>query len=723
MAKDPIELLCTLGPASMNETVIGRLADLGVTLFRINLAHTKAGDLARAIEFIRGVTSVPVCLDTEGAQIRTGDMVGGSITLRENSVVTAQSRRLPGDAATFTFYPADITKAFEIGDLISIDFNSVLVQVVGFEGDVVLMRVLTGGVAGQNKAVTVERPIPLPPLTEKDRAAIALGTGMGIRHYALSFANRAEDVDELRALAGDDAFVISKIESLNGLAHLEDIAARSDALLIDRGDLSRQVPIEQIPRVQKGIIRKAREMGVKVYVATNLLESMVTAPTPTRAEVNDVYNTLSDGADGLVLAAETAIGAYPVRCATMIVKMVREMGEQAGEESHYPNDPFSLLVPPHGGRLVHREAGPEDVRGLDALPVLEVRDTDLMDCEQLAHGTYSPLSGFMDRDALESVLETCRLPDGTVWTMPVLLQTAADRVRGFGVGDRIALKSAAGNIHALLDVSDIYTPDMHEMVRKWFGTTSDRHPGVAQLRAGGDTFIGGAVTLVAPVPSPYTPFKLSPHQTRFIFTHKGWTRVVGFHTRNPCHRVHEHIQMQALENTGADGLYISPVIGPKKRHDFMPLPILKSYQVLLDFGFYPKGRVVLGSFSTYSRYSGPREAAFTALCRKNMGCSHFIIGRDHTGVGDFYPANANHALFEGLGDIGITPVFFNAIGYNEESRRYEEADGEDVVRAISGTEVRETLGAGKRLPDWAMRDIVQDMLLDEVAAGRPLFYE
>ena len=226
MAKDPIELLCTLGPASMNETVIGRLSDLGVTLFRINLAHTKVGDLRQTIEFIRGVTSVPVCLDTEGAQIRTGDMVGGSITLRENSVVRAQSRRLPGDAATFTFYPADITKAFETGDLISIDFNSVLVQVVGFEGDVVLMRVLTGGVAGQNKAVTVERPIALPPLTGKDRAAIALGVEMGIRHYALSFANCAEDVDELRALAGDDAFVISKIESLNGLAHLEDIAAR-----------------------------------------------------------------------------------------------------------------------------------------------------------------------------------------------------------------------------------------------------------------------------------------------------------------------------------------------------------------------------------------------------------------------------------------------------------------------------------------------------------------
>ena len=723
MAKDPIELLCTLGPASMNETVIGRLADLGVTLFRINLAHTKAGDLAQAIEFIRGVTSVPVCLDTEGAQIRTGNMVGGSVTLRENSVVRAQSRRLPGDAATFTFYPADITKAFETGDLISIDFNSVLVQVVGFEGDVVLMRVLTGGVAGQNKAVTVERPIPLPPLTEKDRAAIALGTGMGIRHYALSFANCAEDVDELRALAGDDAFVISKIESLNGLSHLEDIAARSDALLIDRGDLSRELPIEQIPRVQKGIIRKAREMGVKVYVATNLLESMVTAPTPTRAEVNDVYNTLADGADGLVLAAETAIGAYPVRCATMIVKMVREMREQAGEESHYPNDPFSLLVPPHGGRLVHREAGPEDVRGLDALPVLQVRDTDLMDCEQLAHGTYSPLSGFMDRDALESVLETCRLPDGTVWTMPVLLQAAGDTVQGFAVGDRIALKSAAGKIHAVVDVSDIYRLDLEDVAQQWFGTTSDRHPGVARLYGGGDTFIGGAVTMVAPVPSSYMPFALTPHQTRFIFTHKGWTRVVGFHTRNACHRVHEHIQMRALEDTGADGLYINPVIGPKKRHDFLPLPILKSYQVLLDFGFYPKGRVVLGSFSTYSRYSGPREAAFTALCRKNMGCSHFIIGRDHTGVGDFYPANANHALFEGLGDIGITPVFFNAIGYNEESRRYEDVDGEDVVRSISGTAVRETLGAGKRLPDWAMRDVVQDMLLDEVAAGRPLFYE
>jgi ATP sulfurylase len=170
------------------------------------------------------------------------------------------------------------------------------------------------------------------------------------------------------------------------------------------------------------------------------------------------------------------------------------------------------------------------------------------------------------------------------------------------------------------------------------------------------------------------------------------------------------IQMQALERTGADGIYINPVAGPKKRGDFLPEPILLSYQTLLEFGCYPKGKVVLGSFFTYSRYAGPREAVFTALCRKNMGCSHFIVGRDHTGVGNFYPRDANR------------PVFFETVGYNSQSGEYEVDHGQPL-KMISGTAVRETLRAGKYLPDWFMRDLVQEVLLAEMRSGKPLFYE
>ncbi len=243
--------------------------------------------------------------------------------VRDNTIVRAHLRRVPGDDKNFTLYPPYVTSQLRVGDFISIDFNSVLVQVVATESDFVSMRVLHGGIVGQNKAVTAERPISLPPLTEKDKAALELGCEIGLNHFALSFANRGEDVAELRRIVGEHAFVISKIESRGGLDHLEEIGARSDALLIDRGDLSREVPLELLPQTQKSILQRAKRIGCRVYVATNLLESMVSMPTPTRAEVNDIFNTLTDGADGLVLAAETAIGQFPIQCASMVSKMIR----------------------------------------------------------------------------------------------------------------------------------------------------------------------------------------------------------------------------------------------------------------------------------------------------------------------------------------------------------------------------------------------------------------
>jgi ATP sulfurylase len=717
------EILCTLGPASLDARIIGRLEQSGATLFRINLSHTEVRDLPRLIETIRGATDIPICLDTEGAQIRTGDLVDGNITMRDNTIVRAHARRVPGDDKNFSLYPMGITTHLEVGDFISIDFNSVLVQVIGIEDDFVSMRVLHGGRVGQNKAVTVEREIPMPPLSEKDEAALDLGCELGLRHFALSFANLGSDVDAIRRHVGEDAFVVSKIESLSGLEHLEEIAARSNALLIDRGDLSRQVPVELLPRTQKCVIHRAKRVGCSVYVATNLLESMVSAPTPTRAEVNDIYNTLADGADGLVLAAETAIGEYPIQCASMVSKMIRgaERGEgDAGD--YYPVDAISLLVEPHGGRLVRREAGPRDLLDVEKLPQLRVSERDLMDCEQLANGTYSPLAGFMDRRTLESVLAANRLPEGEIWTMPILLQVDPRQDIGFGAGERIALTNDAGEIHALLDVSEIYDFDLEKLALGIYGTASTGHPGVDRIMRCGGRFLAGEVTLVQPLASPHRHYLLTPAQSRFVFTQLGWSQVVGFHGRNPAHRGHEFIQAQALERTGADGLYINPVIGPKKKGDFLPGPILLSYQTLLEFGCYPKGKAVLGSFFTYSRYAGPREAVFTALCRKNMGCSHFIVGRDHSGVGSFYAPDANRKLFDSLGDLGVEPVFFDAIGYNAASGCLE-ADRGQPLEMISGTEVRDTLRAEKHLPDWFMRELVQEVLIAEIRNGKPVFYD
>lgn len=715
-----IELLCTLGPASLNRQVINRLEQLGASLFRINLSHTPLDAVADTIDAIRSYTDVPICLDTEGAQIRTGTFADGAVDLHENAIIQCPAEQISGSADRFNLTPLDIIYKLTVGDFISIDFNSALAQVIEVNEGAAKLRILNGGKVGTNKAVTVQRDITMPPLSKKDQAAICIGREKGVRHFALSFANHGRDVNEIRQQTGDGAFIISKIESRSGLTHLEDIALKSDAILIDRGDLSRQVPIERIPATQKAIIAKAKALGRRVYVATNLLESMVTQPTPTRAEVNDIYNTLLDGASGLVLAAETAIGAFPVRCASMVMKMTRQF--EAGAEIDDPFDvPVSLLVDPHGGVLIERTLGHGQTADIDGLKRITVADNALMDCELIANGTYSPLTGFMGHAALQSVLHDNQLPSGDIWTLPILLAVRPEDAAATGKGERIVLTGSTGTVHAYLDVEEIFYVDMPTMLESFFGTESTDHPGVAAMMARGNCFLAGPITLIAPLPTAFRHYELSPRQARFVFAHKGWSQVIGFHTRNPAHRGHEWVQLDALRQTSADGLYINPVIGPKKRGDFLPEPIMLSYQTLLAAGYYPSDRVVLGSFPTYSRYAGPREAVFTALCRKNLGCSYFIIGRDHTGVGNFYDPDANRQLFEDLGDIGIKPIFFEAIGYNDKTDDYEPLDNGPDIKAISGTQVRASLRDGTRLPDWMMRECVQTALMEKYNQGQPLF--
>jgi ATP sulfurylase len=660
------EILCTLGPSSLNDGVIARLEELGASLFRLNLSHTKVEDLAEIIEYVQSQTSVPLCLDTEGAQVRTNGFVDRVIKLRDSSVVRIKRALVPGDGGSFNLHPINIVDQLAEGDFLKVD-SSVLLQVIDVERDGVAARVLAGGEIGQNKAVTVERSIPMPPLTEKDHQALAIGRAMGIRHVALSFASR--------------------------------------------------------PRLQKRIIRCGKQAGIKVYVATNLMESMVTQAAPTRAEVNDVYNTLADGADGLVLAAETAVGQYPVGCASMVVKITREFEEESwGTASHMPTPAISLLVDPHGGRLVDRVAQADDIPDLEALPSVLVDNSVLMDCEQIANGTYSPLTGFMCRDTVQSVLDKYRLPNGLPWTMPILLQVPRSVAASFGEGDRIALRSDSGDIHAVLDVSEVYSLDLEELFTKWFGTSSPTHPGVARLQADDAVFVGGDILMLRPLASALAQYKLTPAQTRFVFGQTGWNRVVGFHTRNVPHRAHEYIQMRALEMTHADGLLISPVIGSTKVGDFLPDWIMKSYRLMIDFGIYPRDKILLTCFATYPRYSGPREAVFTAICRKNMGCSHFILGRDHTGIGDFYSDAQTRELFAELDDIGITPLFFDVIGYNPQTRAYCPVDDNGTL-PISGTEVRRSLSERGTLPGWYVRDNVQQMLLSAIGNGEKILHE
>lgn len=709
----------------MDERVITRLDELGVSLFRINLSHTAVDAVEETIARIQGYTSVPICLDTEGAQVRTGKMRDGTVDITENTVIRAYAEPVDGDAEKFKLYPPEVVDRLRPGDLISIDFDAVLVQVTEASPGCATMRVINGGRMGSNKAVSVQnRLFELPPLTEKDKQALRIGAEMGITNAALSFANRADDIEYLRKAFRDDAFVISKIECRNGIRNLQEILEASDAALIDRGDLSREFPLERIPGLQKDIIGQAKAQKTPVYVATNLLESMVTSTTPTRAEVNDVYNTLMDGADGLVLAAETAIGKHPIRCADMIARMINEFetrGHKSGDV--YSFDSTSGLIEPHGGHLVLREAVPADLDQMEKLPRLTLDERDIMDCEQIATGTYSPLTGPMSQAELESVLEVHTLPSGVTWTLPIIFHVNADEADRIAPGERAVLQNENGVAHALIDIDELFRIDVDDVARRWFGTNDFSHPGVAWLTGRGNLYVAGAITLISRNDLPFRHYALTPAETRHIFAHKGWTRVVGFHTRNIAHRAHHFIQMTALERSHADGLYINPVVGPKKPGDFLTAPIIHSYQRMIEQGSYPTGKVLLGSFLTFSRYSGPREAVFTALCRKNMGCSHFIIGRDHTGVGDFYPFDANRRLFDQIGDIGIRPLFFDTVGYDEgECRHVFESEGV-ILKNISGTEVRDTLRSGGRLPDWFVDPGVQDLLKAELAAGRPIFYE
>jgi len=318
------DLLVTLGPTSMNKDTVTSCAELGVYLFRINLSHTPIDQVEETIKRIRLWTDRPVCLDSEGAQLRNGAMKDEVTEFIKGEEIRIELDSVIGNSQRLSFNPASVCRQFEVGDKIQVDFNHVQFEVTEKFSDHYSAIVLNGGFIGSNKVVDVNRELVFDSLTKKDRQAIEIGNRNNVNHFALSFANLPENVDTMRELCGGGAKIICKIESTSGVNNLESIIQRADEILIDRGDLSRCVPIERIPFLQRRIISTARLMDTPVFVATNLLESMVTTQSPTRAEVNDVVSTLEMGANGLVLAAETAIGKYPVEAVQMIRSLINE---------------------------------------------------------------------------------------------------------------------------------------------------------------------------------------------------------------------------------------------------------------------------------------------------------------------------------------------------------------------------------------------------------------
>jgi pyruvate kinase len=319
-----IKILCTLGPASLRGDVIRALEERGVDLFRINLSHTPPEAVEPTITLIRRYSNVPICLDTQGAQVRCGKMAEGTV-LSAGTTVTLCAADLMGSAERLTLWPASVFQSMRPGDLIHVDFDGALLQVMDVAADhgSAAAVVLEGGRVKSNRAVVMDPPPSLGPITDKDVTAIEIGVRLGIRHYALSFASSAGDVELMRALIPEGSTVISKIESRAGVRNRDEIIDASDAVLIDRGDLSREVPVEYVPYYQKAIVRQANRWNTPCYVATNLLESMVTNRKATIAEMNDIANTLLDGVHGLVLAAETAMGVDPVGAVDAVMRCIK----------------------------------------------------------------------------------------------------------------------------------------------------------------------------------------------------------------------------------------------------------------------------------------------------------------------------------------------------------------------------------------------------------------
>ncbi len=367
------------------------------------------------------------------------------------------------------------------------------------------------------------------------------------------------------------------------------------------------------------------------------------------------------------------------------------------------------MAKPHGNNLVNRYAKkpPTD---LQEFPIHEVSTNLAEDIINIATGIFSPLTGFLTYNDLDSVVNHKRLADDVPWTIPILFDCEhTNRIKD---GDTIMLTNNETNMKALLDVKEIYTYDKKTIAQEVYGTTDSAHPGVAMLYALKDHFIGGTIILISQDKRAYDEYNLTPRETRILFQEKGWREIVAFQTRNPPHLGHEYVQKTAL--TFVDGIFINPIIGKKKVGDFRDDVILKSYETLMQH-YYLKERSVMSILRTSMKYAGPREAIHHAIMRKNYGCTHFIVGRDHAGVGNYYGPYDAQDIFTEFPDLGITPVFFRSFSHctkcggvvNEKTCPHDQK----FHINFSGKQIRTLLNEGKIPPEDMMRKEVAETIL------------
>ena len=377
-------------------------------------------------------------------------------------------------------------------------------------------------------------------------------------------------------------------------------------------------------------------------------------------------------------------------------------------------------IAPHGGVLINRfvpEGTREQVKAhAGALPAIALNARQISDLELIAIGAVSPLTGFMGEADYRSVVDTMHLANGLPWSIPVTLAVSAAQAATLTPGSQAALTDDNGAILAVLTVSETYDYDKRHEAEKVYRTTDEAHPGVAAVYAQPETLVGGDVDVLAlPEHGDFPEYYLTPAQTRAHFAEKGWRSVVGFQTRNPVHRAHEYLQKVALEMV--DGLLLHPLVGQTKGDDIPADTRMKCYRVLLD-NYYPLDRTLLSVNPAAMRYAGPREAIFHALIRKNYGCTHFIVGRDHAGVGNYYGTYDAQKLFEEFDPaaLGIVPLKFehtfwcNKCEGMASSKTCPHTPADRV--SLSGTKVREMLRAGEVPPMEFTRPEVAQVLIE-----------
>ena len=362
----------------------------------------------------------------------------------------------------------------------------------------------------------------------------------------------------------------------------------------------------------------------------------------------------------------------------------------------------------HGSKLISRHLKKEPT-DLEEMPVIEI-NTDLSeDVLNIANGVFSPLKGFLCYNDLDNVVKEKRLESDTPWTIPILLDCDSKVVNE---GDTALLVNKENGVRALLDVEDIYTYDKKTLSQEIYQTQDENHPGVANVNNMKQYILGGKISLIDSKEREFDNYNLSPKETRFLFKEKGWKEIVAFQTRNPPHIGHEYVQKTAL--TFVDGIFINPIIGKKKVGDFRDEVILSSYETLMKY-YYLKERAVMSILRTSMKYAGPREAIHHAIMRKNFGCTHFIVGRDHAGVGNYYGPYDAHDIFSEFPDLGIIPIFFRSFSRCTKcgSVVNDKICPHDQKYHInfSGTKIREILKNGDVPSEDIMRKEVAETIL------------